>query len=1689
MASGDAAGIVWSLDWGLEVYSCTNSAPVTGNTDAAGIVVSRGLVKAQKCINNGVVTSSSGSAAGIVNAGCSAGSGQILDCDNSGAITGSKNAVGIAYYDSDVKVVKNCGNTGEIKATAGDAAGIVITNTLREVSGCYNTANISANDSDADIAIGAAGIAYVKISRLCDNMSKKQNDNSHPCYVVCNCDDATITNNVNGGTINYGVDDSNNRTLTCDTNGILTGYALLTDSDIPTITTTSTTANVVRIGGIIAIAHESFEIKGCINKSNIDFAAGSDSSSYVYAGGIVANIVCGDVNISDCKSLGTIQPIDGSTNLNVHLGGVVGHIEDKLAVKNIYEVDATTGEYIYDDATGEQKLVESYTIIPELQKSISITNTTFGGTIEIATDNIVKDVYAGGLIGSALPHFVNFSVTYCNPTVTIDTNSSVKNHSGGLIGYSEVSNGKVSGGCIKESMFESTDSGVTDTSGNIITGLSGLVTNYATETVIDDLKPEATITSCSPTGNITATGEDNTYAGGLAGYLKVSDSTNLYSISNCSSTISVSAKSTDEFVCVGGLIGYALKLDVTDCSILATDTCPISVTGKSNDHNAYIGGLMGSIDTSEITSSYVTKVGISSTGGNKNYLGGISGLSNDSSFDDCDTTSVEITANNIGGGVFAGGVIGHHTTENTDDYILQNSTTDGVSIDVTSTSTEDVVEVGGLIGYASKAKIVNCSAINGSLSGTSKLYTRVAGLVGVLYSNSIITGCWCSMNSISSTADNSSIIDFADAGGLVGLSNQSSIINCFVDDTVAPAPTIKASADTVCVGGLVGCANASTITNDTNIAGSKTYAKNVAITIEGTCKNGAYMGGLVGKANVLDNTICTISNCYTDGISYTMNADDTINNFYFGGLVGYAIANISSCEANNVNATFANIDATTHVGGLVGYIKTQSNTTIKDSSASGRLVISVSSGYCADVSGLIGRASATSPYTLNITGCNSTTSIDSTCVDQNHIVGGLIGYISSYSSDSDEYYANVTGCYYSGDIDASNTSTSSSSSIVICGGLVAWSEYFKIDQCFVTDISIISESSYDVYVGGLLGYTTYSNINNCYVNNADGNTIKNISVTNSENGASIGGLVGWVKNDTDMYYTYAALNLYCQGNMLRVGGCVGDVDSLNIYNSYTSVSAEISGNVVRYGRLRGRGKPDNMEFCYVDSSTSWSSSATENQSINNDGESQTLDYIWDYFKTDISNAWDYEIWKFPEGKHPIFGEGTDPLSTYIKIYNVDDLKAIASGTSATDIKRYILMNNINIGSSSTNKAEWTPIQSREFILLEGNGKIISYWKISSRTGSSMGLFSSLNNSVIRNVGIKYFSINCTYESTNNITTNIGGLVGTLLGSSKLINCYTDGTITYTAILQKEDPSGYGYKYNVNAGGLIGKLSVDSSDIEIANCYSDTAITLTGRGIDSDNDIKECVGGLIGNMNVIGTSNVTITRCYNSGTLKASRATTASGGMESDDITTATAGGLVGYLYSKTSKSISISNSFSTNSITALGRISADAGGIVGYASSEGAGYIGIRNCYVTSNITAKVVRNNTHVYAAGIVGYHKCNTGTRLVNISYCYVVGNISVDVTGLSINTSRDNYIIAADLLCNMPMYLSLTQCYRYKDQEIACAWSDEWGSMNKKGRAETKENIWAYLKTEDKLNWDASVWDFYDNAHPTLKWQNAA
>jgi hypothetical protein len=461
---------------------------------------------------------------------------------------------------------------------------------------------------------------------------------------------------------------------------------------------------------------------------------------------------------------------------------------------------------------------------------------------------------------------------------------------------------------------------------------------------------------------------------------------------------------------VGGVIGQTGVV-----SVIVNDNV---TSGNTYGSASYVGGVVGMTSTGG-TGTSLTAVRNTVSGnitGNDSYVGGIVASTG---VDTSTLTHNTVTGNVTGTGNNVGGIIGTTFSGGAGTGLL-------ITNSIRTGHVTGSANVGGVIGQTG---VMNVTLSANTLSGhTHGAGNYVGGVVGwttsggsgtsVTLSNTDITG-----NTIGAGSS---------VGGTIGSTAAVSLIS--VGNTIRG--DVVAADDYA--GGLVGWATS---------GGPATSLTVAEIDFFGNVNGRSKVGGLVGQTNfqlveIVDATVDGLvsgSSSHTDvggligttgnfsGIVRIEDVDrrgGVSGGGEAGGLIGDAAANTLSVSRSSVigNVTGVSTSAGSWVGGLVGILRTQSDSTIDTVFVSGDV-----SGY-EFVGGLIGQAGYSPMPTVTISAsfflgsvsaiadrvggfvglANHSIAIESSFARANasgfDLVAGFIGFASSYLTIDRSYY-------------------------------------------------------------------------------------------------------------------------------------------------------------------------------------------------------------------------------------------------------------------------------------------------------------------------------------------------------------------------------------------------------------------------------------------------------------------------------------------------------------------------------------------------------------------------------------------------------------------------------------------------------------------------------------------------------------
>ena len=713
--------------------------------------------------------------------------------------------------------------------------------------------------------------------------------------------------------------------------------------------------------------------------------------------------------------------------------------------------------------------------------------------------------FVGGVFGRVEKGAGSYSAT-----LPLENNGQVTgvNRVGGVIGHLENGSHSYSNYYVSIMNFSNTASVVGDT---YVGGIAGSmrVINGGYTTI-------AEITNFSNVGNVTGA----TRVGGLFGYYEGDDTT----VKNSASSAVITAECY-----VGGLAGEAYCVMFNSCSNLGSTIVATGYIINGADYDAYIGGLAGYGYSAKNCENSV-RITYDKQG---RFVGGLFGKSY-AALTNC-KNNAEIYAPKA---FYVGGISGCDEADGS----LSHSNLTNIA-DVTGVNC-----VGGIFGQINN----NAGAYTDYTLNLVK-FTNHGNIVGTSYVGGIIGYCYA-VNS--GYATHTAATSWTNTGNATG----GDYVGGFVGYTVSDGDSyIKNSTSAAAVtanyyvGGLVGYAENVAIDTCSN-EGSTVIANGYFI--DGTSYK-VYVGGYVGYGYSVKNCINNVEITYTD------------RGDYVGGIIGYSYGNLEKCE----NRAKVTATKSSYVGGVAGCCGATGSPSFLTLTNTG----DITGNNC--VGGIIGRlenrSGAYTTYTM--TAVELSNSGD---VSGNEYVAGNIAYLyvdNWYSvilaANSFDNSGNISGkCYVGGCLGYAETDDSASYLVNASSSGVITAEYYVgciagyLSSIALKESSIegstinitgalINDGKYYTYAGGYLGYGW--SVSDC---NNDG-----VSITVSQNGNYIGGIVGYcygdVKNCTNKSDVYAPKANHV-GGIVGYHAGTGSITLQNLTNDGNVTGADYIGGIV-----------------------------------------------------------------------------------------------------------------------------------------------------------------------------------------------------------------------------------------------------------------------------------------------------------------------------------------------------------------------------------------------------------------------------------------------------------------------------------------------------------------------------------------------
>ena len=530
-------------------------------------------------------------------------------------------------------------------------------------------------------------------------------------------------------------------------------------------------------------------------------------------------------------------------------------------------------------------------------------------------------------------------------------------------------------------------------------------------------------------------------------------------------------------------------------------------------------------------------------------------------------------------------------------------------------------------------------------------------------------------------------------------------------------------------------------------------------------------------------------------------------------------------------------------------------------------------------------------------------------------VGGLVGGNSTYNTD-------VTNII-------NNTTTTTVSGRYNIGGLVGFADIFGNSTFNLlgntvdgnTMASALNEDK--AYIGGLVGqlYSQYGATSNIRNNTSSGN------VTSPRTTSYIAGGIGYVSNyDSSLNLENNTINglVSAISSSNYTGGLLGGLynsgstaSSSPIVISTNSSSATVNGGSYVGGLI---GHIQGSSQASINGNTA---------SGNISGETRVGGLIGDSNATSISNNHASGTISGNSNVGGLIGSNYDST-----ISNSDATGAVmltgSNGSSLGGLVGYNYGISHISNSYATGSVE-TINGANSASYVGGLAGLNYYANISNSyaTGAVSGS-SNVGGLVGDNSGS---TISQSHASGNVLasSSNAGGLVGVLQGTSSISNSYATGSVSSSTD-------------NGNAfGGLVG------SDIQSAinNSYASGNVNAGINGISA--------GGLVGNLTTYG--NLNFDSNFATGNISGSYYT----------------GGLYGYIYNYNNATVRFSNSYSKDNVNGTYYT----GGLIGYYYND-SGKLYLTNSYANGQLTA-----SDPTYTGGLIGYAYDSSGISFLSNSF----------------------------------------------------------------------------------------------------------
>ena len=673
-------------------------------------------------------------------------------------------------------------------------------------------------------------------------------------------------------------------------------------------------------------------------------------------------------------------------------------------------------------------------------------------------------------------------------------------------------------------------------------------------------------------------------------------------------------------------------------------------------------------------------------------------------------------------------------------------------------------------------------------------------------------------------------------------------------------------------------------------------------TISGLYINsGGYAGlfGVVGLSG--EETEAEVKNLHVDGyVSATM---DQAASFYVGGITGFAGkgVEITDCSFSGVVKAESEVSAIAYAGGIVGYnFGTISGCEVVDSTEGPVSEISASSTGYAYAGGIAGYS-----YGGEMTGCTFSGTVEA----ENGTIyaGGIAGYA----------YGDVSNCKVVDSAAGASKISASSAKTVYAGGVAGCAYGVEVTNSSFSGTVEAESTSSKVYAGGISGYHYTGEATGCtFSGTVEGDTKGSVD-------AYIGGVAGYAYGDVsnckvvDSAAGASKISAYSAGTAYA-GGVAGYLTTYEVTNCTFSgtVEADVEGQgetICAYaGGIVGRNSTSGtISSCKVVDSAAGASEVSA--SLLRTGEADRAD---------------------------VYAGGI-------------------AGQNAKDVTDCSFSGSVS-AKGTTDETDVGGIVGRNI-----NGTISNCYTTASGAGESK-ISAEPSCTHLRIGGIAGYNSGTISGCTNSLAVSSGGdtvntYIGGIAGSGGTISdCHNTAEVTGGA----EDA-------NICTGGIAG------SGGTISNCTNSGKV----KSVSPEGGMQIDTGGIAGR----GSK---ISNCNNTAEVS------SSGGTRDDEKTMTCTGGVVGYGYGTAAN---IEHCFNTGAVSVSGALNGYTGGVVGYgqASSGVANSFVLQDCYNTGAVTAE--NCTTKAYTGGVIGFgdgfYNSSDGSFLAIVHNCYNTGTVNGD------------------------------------------------------------------------------------------------